>query len=528
MVEVNRREQAKAELRVAASLVLAASAGDTCGDTDGLTEGISPLNPGTSGPTGGGDLPSVGSSTTDPWGNTIGYCSWDHGIDIPTTSGSVGTCAVAGILAGDTDTNNIAITVMSAGPDGVFQTTCADHAGGYVNPDAGGGDDIVESLTYNQAVAGSGGLWSIKSGSPTVAQIDKELEITSTGTSTFAGGATFADVLAANNSMLLPTDDTAGFGDADCTGGNINLLRINDDTTPRRVEVCDGAAWQPAGSIWGQSGDDIYFDATTPQVGIGTTTPNDTLDVDGTFDVSGAGNITGATTLGNTLGVTGATTLSSTLGVTGASTFGSDVTISGSTADNTADALTVQDNAASVIFTVQNDGNVGINNASPNQELDVSGDIMASGTFMIDGNRVVAAPNTTNDQNIFLGKDAGNMSLPGTADGNTIVGGDSAPNVTGDDNVVLGADAGSTNLTSGSNNILVGHGVDVPSAGMSDHLNIGDAITGDLSTGDVTIANDLTIGGRINIPDSTAGNILVSDGTDFESVSAMRRCRNRQ
>ena len=35
MVEVNRREQAKAEMRVAANLILASVGADECGDADG-------------------------------------------------------------------------------------------------------------------------------------------------------------------------------------------------------------------------------------------------------------------------------------------------------------------------------------------------------------------------------------------------------------------------------------------------------------------------------------------------------------
>ena len=51
-------------------------------------------------------------------------------------------------------------------------------------------------------------------------------------------------------------------------------------------------------------------------VGINNNTPLFTLDIDGTF------NTTGATTINNTLGTTGATTLGSTLGVTGTTTLG--------------------------------------------------------------------------------------------------------------------------------------------------------------------------------------------------------------
>lgn len=73
MVEVNRREQAKSELQVAASLVLSVATDDYVEDTcegggpaavDGYTEGPPPTA-GT-GPTGGGLMPSVGATQTDP------------------------------------------------------------------------------------------------------------------------------------------------------------------------------------------------------------------------------------------------------------------------------------------------------------------------------------------------------------------------------------------------------------------------------------------------------------------------------
>jgi hypothetical protein len=52
---------------------------------------------------------------------------------------------------------------------------------------------------------------------------------------------------------------------------------------------------------------------------------------------------------------------------------------------------------------------------------------------------------------------------------------------TGSHNVAVGDNTGTT-VSSGSNNILIGHGVDVPSD-VSNYLNIGNAITGDVTTG---------------------------------------------
>jgi len=68
-------------------------------------------------------------------------------------------------------------------------------------------------------------------------------------------------------------------------------------------------------------------------VGIGTTSPSTKL------HVVGAGTISGATSLGDILGVTGATTLSSTLGVTGISTFSNNVGIGSATPGYTLDLV---------------------------------------------------------------------------------------------------------------------------------------------------------------------------------------------
>ncbi len=487
MVEVNRKEQAKAELRVAASLVLVDAANHDyeveCegGAADGYTEGPAP-SAGT-GPTGGGLLPVVGAAQNDPWGNAYGYCAWDHGPDAA-GSNAGGGCGTH--LQGNTNTNNIAIAVMSAGPNGVFDTDCiADGAAAddYVAPDEGAVDDIVVSMTYNQAISSSGGLWNIKSGDPNVAEIAKNIEVT--------GTATFTDDLNLTNasaqlqlgaaSMLLPDEAVL----VNCTAGNNLLLRLNDgalnDQEPV-LQVCDGSvpAWvNVGGGRWkdGAAGE-IYYD--TANVGVGTVTdPARALDVGGTFGATGAVTlgstlgVTGATTLSSTLGVTGATTLSSTLGVTGATTLSStlgvvgagdfdstlnvdgnatlngsldvdgvsilhnNVTITGSTSDATADALTVEKLDGTDILVVQNDGFVGIGNATPNDALDVTGNIDATGTLNITGestlgdNVTITGDTADGSTNPLTIKDSGAVTV-GTIDsdgnvnvnGNGIFGGD--------------------------------------------------------------------------------------------------------
>jgi hypothetical protein len=86
----------------------------------------------------------------------------------------------------------------------------------------------------------------------------------------------------------------------------------------------------------------LYIDATNSRVGIGTTTPDTKLKVDGAANIIGAAilsntlSVTGATTLANTLAITGAVTLSNTTAVTGTVTVGGGVAVAnGITVTNT-------------------------------------------------------------------------------------------------------------------------------------------------------------------------------------------------
>jgi hypothetical protein len=59
-------------------------------------------------------------------------------------------------------------------------------------------------------------------------------------------------------------------------------------------------------------------------------------------------------------------------------------------------------------------------------------------------------------------------------------------NTTGSNNIAIGYQAGD-NITTGSNNIIIGYDIDASSGDAANELNIGDAIFGDLSTGDIGI-----------------------------------------
>jgi len=140
-------------------------------------------------PAGGGFLPAdIGASLQDPWQSRYGYCVWDHGSVVLDPA-----CDVSGVhnrLAGGTDDGKHVLAVISAGPDRVFQTSCAAYDAG--TPDApllvkvAGSDDIVYGYTYGEARTASGGLWNIKGGEPTTAEIgQRDIEVAgSSGTDT--------------------------------------------------------------------------------------------------------------------------------------------------------------------------------------------------------------------------------------------------------------------------------------------------------------------------------------------------------
>lgn len=181
-------------------------------------------------PTNGGLVPlSLGISKKDPWGTEYGYCVWNHG---PTTSGA--GCG-ANMLAGTNARIYPVVSIISAGPDKTFTTTCRDFATADANTDgdlldagdfplvskaADTDDDVITSFTYDEATGVSGGLWSIKAGDPATATIGKNIE--TTGTASLKGG------------LLLP--DKALIT---CDATTAGVMAMNGTA----IEICNGATW---------------------------------------------------------------------------------------------------------------------------------------------------------------------------------------------------------------------------------------------------------------------------------------------
>lgn len=172
-------------------------------------------------PTGGGLLPSgLPVSYQDPWKHEYGYCAWDHGVK--TRSDNIGACGglLANRLNGASADTQPVLAVISAGPNGVFETSC--HAFSDTNNDgaadvaliqpASGGDDVVKPIAYGQ--------------------------------------------------FLMPSSAQAkieDMPDAACTSGTVGVMRI----TLGVMQVCTQTGWA---EIAPAAGGDLSFNAVTNAV----------------------------------------------------------------------------------------------------------------------------------------------------------------------------------------------------------------------------------------------------------------------
>lgn len=145
----------------------------------------------------------------------------------------------------------------------------------------------------------------------------------------------------------------------------------------------------------------LFIDSVNNRVGIINTTP------DASLTVTGTANVSGATRFGSTVAIVGAATLSNTVGVTGAATFSNTVDITG--------AATLSSTLA-VTGTSTLTGNVTMNGALQTIAGDVNFD---SRTLYIDStnNRVGVNTNTTNlDSSLVVvgnARVAGDVTLAG-------------------------------------------------------------------------------------------------------------------
>lgn len=196
-----------------ATYVLSALASDS--DGDGYYE--APAMASGAGPTDGGLIPSnTGAPLSDGYSNALGYCSFDNGATNTSTGRNTGTQSNA----------KPTIIVISAGVDGVFNTTCAQlYAGGTVS-----GDDYAVSKSAVQVAGGVSGTTDI-------------------GKS--------ADTLAALNAL----DRTS------LTDGQLRLVKENNSIYRYNATTTTWDSVSGGASTWGSSASNIYY--TSGNVGIG-------------------------------------------------------------------------------------------------------------------------------------------------------------------------------------------------------------------------------------------------------------------
>ena len=175
---VKKRTIAENNMIASGRLAVVQAAAQTNNDCDGDGT-IEPVDwTSSSGLTGGGDIPvTIGAAQQDPWGRNFGYCIWNHGDNIDATGGAPG-CS-SNYLNGDgsSTTGGYLLAIVSAGPDGTFQTECKDDPD-YVDKPSGS-DDLYLGYTYAEAeITAGAGLWNLNSSDSDIAEIEKDISVT--------------------------------------------------------------------------------------------------------------------------------------------------------------------------------------------------------------------------------------------------------------------------------------------------------------------------------------------------------------
>ncbi len=242
-------------------------------DGDGYIEPVPWVTNGTgTAPVGGGFIPAtLGAARQDPWGNTYGYCIWDHGTKIDdATCGGASQLRLRGTSAGE---DKVAIAIISSGANRTFETSCNDDPT-YITRVANS-DDVIMEYTYAESSSLSGGLWNIKTGAPQVAEIAKNLEVKN------AGG-----------DVVFGVDSTT-----DTTKPSIKVDFVQKLTPAKKgVEflsnIVQGATW-----LSGDGDNEGVFVASNGYVGINEGAPAHGLTIKGT---GGANDDTVSYSYGNT------------------------------------------------------------------------------------------------------------------------------------------------------------------------------------------------------------------------------------
>jgi hypothetical protein len=135
-------------------------------------------------------------------------------------------------------------------------------------------------------------------------------------------------------------------------------------------------------SEWGVEATDFAVQVAAALAKIGQSTPPATNNI--TIPSGNLTVTTGNTDLGGTLDVTGATTLDSTLTVAGTTTLNGNTNLGNANTDTIA-VTGILNVDSGTLYVNPTDNRVGINDSSPSEALDVTGNALVSGTLGVTG-----------------------------------------------------------------------------------------------------------------------------------------------
>ena len=218
------------------------------------------------------------------------------------------------------------------------------------------------------------------------------------------GGTDLSDILETQGDII--------YADSTLTAENLTISGTPGDVL--KVSVSGVPEWGASTSQWVTSGSDISY--ITGSVGIGTTTPDANLHVNGNAFISSNLALGGVLSMG-TVNVVARHTLSA-ITATGNLTphtviFDHPTTAFVTTANvEVGDALTVTGNVAvdtNTLFVDSVNNRVGIGTSTPGYTLDVTGDMNFSGTFNQNGSPFISSPWTTTGND--LSYSTGNVAV---------------------------------------------------------------------------------------------------------------------
>jgi hypothetical protein len=454
-----------------------------------------------------GDLDVTGSITNATWaGDTISalYIADDIAIG---PSGSVDDGALSSnvsLLGPDIDLGSSEVTgTLAVSRGGTGTTTLA--SGELL---LGNGTGAVTTIATSSLGLGDGTFLGL-SDTPGAYTTDRLLYTT--------GSAVVSSSSLTFDGSTLTVEDEIRVGDLSLIGNRIlyNLGGGELIFDPTQLVLQAG------------SSDDIIFRSgglnelvrftTSGNVGIGTTTPYATLSVAGDLALTGflydSTNATGTT--GMVLQTTGSGTewvSTTTLGLVTALADLSDVQSGGdpfsslylgTSAGGSQGVDDIRNTAVGISALASLNNSLGYNNTALGFEALTANTSGRSNTAI--GNHALTA-NITGGSNVAVGS---NALVAATSTGNTAIGAGAGGAITGGgNNTLLGYLAGD-NLTTGSSNIIIGASIDAPSATLSNQLNIGNTIYGDLGGQTISFGTTTAPGSaRLTVQSTGSNDIL--------------------